>query len=254
MRRKWILLGALCVFCMPATAQANWGPSNECGVKAEPKNEHCYALSERNTAAYGGVLASIDFVDTDYNSYPIVSVPAGGFVTNEEWISFESQGVTGWIETGQAMGDPYDSSNQESVEVHPFYAEERSNGEYHEYLSPSTLPAGGPAFEKSEPYNHYVLFDSEKNGRWHIYWGCCEVGYYGGGWPVYLTEQEAGIEAATSSRPYEYGREEVADSDGGAWTPWEHDTWFNGDKGICLEANEEDHNEGDVEWGTNCDL
>ncbi len=222
-------------------------------------------MSERNVAPWGGVLASIDFVDTDYNTYPTVSVREG-FVNNEEWISFEADGDEGWIETGQSMGDPYQGSEQESVEIHPFYAEQiyfgsnynKGKGTYYEELSPETLPAGGPAFTKSDPkeeaYNHYVLYDPEQNGRWHIYWGCCEVGYYGGGWPAFLTYQQAGIEVATWARPYEYGRQEVADSDGGAWTPWEHDTWSNEDKGICLEANEEDHNEGDVEWGTACDL
>jgi hypothetical protein len=169
-----------------------------------------------------------------------------------------AQAKWGWIETGQVIGSsPYDQSNQESVEIHPFYAEKKEAGEFKLYISPSTVPAGGPAFTKSNPteeaYNHYVLYDSEVNGRWHIYWGCCEVGYYGGGWPTFLDYQQAGIEVADESRPYEYGRQEAADSDGGSWTPWEHDTWSNEDKGICLEANEESHAEGNVEWGTACE-
>jgi hypothetical protein len=252
-----MLLGAVCAMCLPATALASkWGPRSECGYG---ELEHCYAVSERNVASYGGVLASIDFVDTDYNTYPTVAVREG-YVDNEEWISFPADGDEGWIETGQAMGYPYQGSEQASVEIHPFYAEKiyfgsdynHGKGTYHEELSPEVLPAGGPAFEKPEPYNHYVLYDPERTGLWRIYWGCCEVGSYGGGWPAYLTYQEAGIEAATWSRPYEWGRQEVADSDGGAWTPWEHDTWWNEDKGICLEANEESHAEGNVEWGTNC--
>lgn len=267
MRSMLISLGALGALCLPASAQAFWGPHHECAGETEVQKgegEHCYALAERNVASYGGVLASIDFVDTDYNTYPTVSIPAGGFVDNEEWISFPADHDEGWIETGQAMGLPYDNSSQQSVEIHPFFAEKiyfgsdynHGKGTYHETLAEYTLPAGGPAFAKHNPieeaYNHYSIFDAEKNGDWHIYWGCCEVGSYGGGWPVYLTYQEAGIEAAAASRPYEYGRQEVADSDGGAWGPWSNDKWY-AQAPVCIEANEESHAEGNIEWGTTCE-
>jgi hypothetical protein len=271
MRKLLLALCALAALVLPAAAQAaKWGPKSECGGTSSP-NTHCYALSERNVAPYGGVLASIDFVDTDYNTYPTVNIPestGGGenFVTNEEWIEFGTyKGKEGWIETGQIMG-AYGGSPQYRVEIHPFYAEEiyygsdwnNGNGTFHKTTAEYTLPAGGAAFTKANPsteaYNHYVLFDPEQESIWRIYWGCCEVASYGGGWPAFLQYQESGIEAADEYRPTEYGRDEVADSDGGTWTPWEHDTWYNGDKGICLEANEEDHNEGDVEWGTQCDL
>jgi hypothetical protein len=125
-------------------------------------------------------------------------------------------------------------------EEHPFYAEQL-NGKYKEYLSPGTVPANS--------YNHYVLFDASANGIWHIYWGCCEVGYYGGGWPVYLMEQEAGIEAATPEQPYNWGRQEVAASNGGEWTAWTGATTYH-DPGICLATNVESSAAGNVMWST----
>lgn len=256
MKKLVPLTFALMSLVFSSSAQASWGPNNECSVKEEP-NGHCYGLAERNVARWGGVLASIDFVDTDYNTDPPAYVPSGGFVSNEEWISFPADGDKGWIETGQAMGEPYDSSLRESVEIHPFFAEKiyfgsdynKGKGTYHEYLSPGTLPAGGAAFEKSEPYNHYVLYDPEQNGLWRIYWGCCEVGSYGGGWPAFLTYQEAGVEAAATSKPLEWGRQEVADSDGGTWTPWEPGEMRYHSPAITIENNEEDSAAGDIEWG-----
>lgn len=202
------------------------------------------------------MLASIFFGDTDYNTYPQVFIPLGSkeaFVDNEEWISFESQKVSGWIETGQTSGWPHDTSNQAAVELHPFLAEELPNGEYQEAVAEEAVPAGGPAFEKSEPYNHYVLYDKEVNGIWRIYWGCCEVWSFKGGatgWPKYLTYQEAGVEAAAGQMPREWGRQEVADSDGGEWTPWSPGETQYASPAICKEPNEETDAAGDIEWST----
>lgn len=64
------------------------------------------------------------------------------------------------------------------------------------------------------------------------------MGYYGGGWPEFLTEQEAGAEAADEDKPAEYGRQEVAASNGGEWSPWSGDSWVH-DPAMCIESNEE---------------
>jgi hypothetical protein len=112
---------------------------------------------------------------------------------------------------------------------------------YKEYISPGTLP--------TESYNHYVLFDAEVNGRWHIYWGCCEVAYYGGGWPTYLMEQEAGIEAATPVQPYNWGRQMVAASNGGEWWPWTGASTYH-DPGVCVATNVESSRAGNIMWST----
>src|SRR5580692_4502217 len=246
-----VALFATVALFVPTTAQANWGVDNECGKKSTP-NEHCYAVSERNVAPYGGVLASILFADIDYNTFPSAEVPltSGTFLDNEEWVTFDTSNE--WIETGESVGETrFGESEEDALLIHPFYAQskKRSNKkiEYEEYTSPDTMPAGGAAFTKGNPteeaYNHFVIYDREVNGRFDIYWGPNEVGYYSG-WPHFLLYQEAGTEVAETSRPYEYGRDEVADSDGGEWTPWEGDKWTDTNGAICLEANEESHAAG----------
>jgi hypothetical protein len=215
-----------------ASAQARWGKEH-CSYEA-----HCYGLSGRNIESYGGVLASIDFVDTTPVIYEGIQTPNAdwgeGFVDEEQWISWPKKPGE-WIETGQSDGYPYGC-----CEEHPFYAEDLK-GKYKEYLSPSTEPLNS--------YNHYVLFDAAKNGVFHIYWGCCEVGYYGGGWPVYLMAQEAGLEGATPEQPYNWGRQEVAASNGGEWTPWSGAGTYH-DPGVCTAPNVESSAAGNIMWST----
>lgn len=214
-----------------AAAQASWGPGPKHCSRGE--GHHCYALDYRNITQFGGVLASIDFVDTLSADVEGES----GRVSNEQWISFpNTRGEDEWIETGQVAGNPYGC-----CEEHPFYAE-MLNGTYHEHLSEGTVPLN--------TYNHYVLFDPEENGRWHIYWLCCEVGSYGGGWPAYLTEQEAGIEAGTETRPTESGRQEVAASDGGEWGAWGGAQLYREPPGICAAVNPESSAAGNIAWST----
>jgi hypothetical protein len=232
--RSMIGLSLVAISCMgtlTASASARWGKEHCSEVT------HCYGLAGRNIEAYGGVLASIDFVDNPSGSFEGHTVPGatGGFVDGEEWISWPKKPEE-WIETGQANGFPYSCCVE-----HPFYAEQLK-GVYKEYLSPGTVALN--------TYNHYVLFDSEINGRWHIYWGCCEVGYYGGGWPAYLMNQEAGIEAATAEQPYVWGSDEVAASNGGEWTPWSPGLWTLHDPGICVITNPESPSAGNISWST----
>jgi hypothetical protein len=218
---------------LPAGATAGWGPTGAC--KALPNSAHCYGLADRNVEAYGGVLSSIDFVDTTPVVYNGIQTPYAeqGRVDEEEWISWPAK-PNEWIETGQENG-PFGCCSDVT-----FYAEKKS-GVYKESEQHYGVAQGS--------YNHYVLYDAERNGRWHIYWGCCEVGYYGGGWPVYLMEQEAGIEAATEVQPYNWGRQEVAASDGGEWTSWSGATWYH-DPGVCIATNVDSAAAGDIMWST----
>lgn len=216
----------------PASADAGWDSVSKCSAG---ENHHCYAQSERDILRFGGVLASIDFVDSTS-----VNVTSEAFVSNEQWVSFEDQGYTGWIEDGQLAGPNYYYAKS-CCEMHPFYAEQQ-RGKFQLNMSSGTFPLNS--------YNHYVIFDAEVNGSWHIYWGCCEVGHYGGGWPEYLSEQAAGIEAATEARPYEWGKQEVWASDGGAWSEWNFIEYAR-DPGICMQQNTEAPTaEGDIMWGT----
>lgn len=207
-------------------AHATWGPYNECGIS---ENHHCYALTEHRVSA----LASIDFVDSMVMYIP--EWERGAFSTQEQWINFESQGYSGWIETGTIGGNGYSCCG-----LHPFYAEQQ-RGVFKEAESEGTVP--------DHTYNHYVLFDSEHNGRWHIYWGCCEVGYYGGGWPVDFSEQEAGVEVAAETEPGSWMHDEVAWSQGGEWYPWTGAKGYNS-AAMCIGANPENLAEGNIEAGT----
>jgi hypothetical protein len=64
-----------------------------------------------------------------------------------------------------------------------------------------------------------------------------------------MTEQEAGIEAATEARPEQWGRQEVWGSDGGEWGIWAGATYYRS-SGICMELNKDDPAEGNIMWGT----
>ena len=210
-------------------AQATWGPNGECGVG---ETHHCYALAEHRVS--GGALASIVFVYSMAMNIP-KSETSAAFSSHEQWISFDSE-PSGWIETGQAGGYPYGCCS-----LHPFYAE-KLKGVYKETLSSGTV--------EGYTYNHYVLYDSERNGRWHIYWGCCEVGYYGGGWPEKFNEQEAGVEAADEEEPSSWMRDEVAWSQGGEWFPWAGAKNFTKGLNMCLHANPESSAAGNIGAGT----
>jgi hypothetical protein len=223
------LAAAFALAASASPAEARWA-GEHCSEAT-----HCYGVSWRNIERFGGVLASIDFVDTTpivYNGIQTPDAP-GGFVDEEQWISW-SHKAGEWVETGQANGVPYGC-----CEEHPFFAQ-MQRGKYFEYLSAGTVP--------TNTYNHYVLYDAERNGIWRIYLGCCEVGGLTG-WPVYLTVQEGGIEAATPNQPYNWGKQEVAASDGGAWTPWTGASTER-EPGICVATNSENGSAGNIMWST----
>jgi hypothetical protein len=230
-----ILTVALLVTFTVSSAQGAWGPKKNCYRNYPEENHHCYALSEwymQSSSEY--VLASIVYMDTTYMDVP--GWESGDFVTNESWVKF--RGEPGWIETGQIGGNPYDCCS-----LHAFYAE-LYKGAFYENESAGTVPAN--------TYNHYVIFDSEVNGAWHVYWGCCEVAKLAG-WPVYASVLEAGFEGGANSQPYNWGRQMVAASDGGAWWSWSGP--YAAAKnfrspGMCIEPNVESSAAGNVMWGT----
>jgi hypothetical protein len=191
------------------------------------------------------VLASIQAQDTETGNVP--DWEQGGFASHEEWISFPKQRVGGWVETGQLVGKGLDCCY-----AHRFFAEETPQHVYHEY---DEYPSG----VGGKVYNYSALYDVERNGVWHIWWGCppqtytwCEVGAYGGGWPVYLTHQEAGIEVGSEYRPVTNGRDEVAASNGGEWWPWSGATYWRGPAGICIARNGQLPAAGNLEFNANC--
>lgn len=231
------LVLVLCCFVgggLAPSAEATWG-----GHCSEGEGHHCYALAGRNIQRYGGVLASIVYVDTTGAN------ANGGVVNEEQWISFPGteKDVGDWIEAGQTSG-LRENGAYECCTMHPFYAEVGPGKDAYK------VTEGEYAMPKNN-YNHYVLFDAEVNGGWDIYWESTLVGRYGGGWPAYLTEQEAGIEAASEARPSEWGRDQTYASDGGAWSSWATGVKYYYNSGICAEQNSEFPTvEGDIMWGT----
>jgi hypothetical protein len=225
------LVASALVLCGGAVAQANWGPHNECGIEPE---EHCYALAEHTTHVLASIAAENALV------MEVHDWASGGFVDDEEWISFPGEHA-GWIETGQTAGN-----GEDCCTLHQFYAEETGKA-YNEYLAPGHVEGG------LHVYNYFLLFDGVKDGRWQIQWGCsqnspvwCEIWSYAG-WPTYLTEQEAGVEDATSVEPNEWARQEVASSDGGEWWPWTGAHWYKRGP-LEMRNNSEQPAAGDIEW------
>jgi hypothetical protein len=238
-RARLVLALSLCCAAggaLAPSAEATWG-----GHCSEGNGHHCYAHAGRNIQRFGGVLASIVYIDTTGAN------ANGGFVDEEQWISFPGTEKDNgdWIETGQISGYLPKSGGYECCTMHPFYAEEGPGKD------PYKEEEDEAVVMPQNNYNHYVLFDAEVNGGWDIYWESGLVGRYGGGWPEYLTYQEAGIEAASEARPSEWGRDQTYASDGGAWGSWATGDEYFYSSGICAEQNTEFPTvEGDIMWGT----
>ncbi len=239
-RRPLLLTAVTCLvafFGLSSAALANWGPSNECGIKSEPVNEHCYAIAERSTHKLASIAAE------NARSMEVHDWASGAFVDMEEWISFS--GYNGWVETGQTAGNGSDCCT-----LHPFYAELGPHETYHEYVSPEGIQGG------YKVYNYFLLFDSLHNGGWNVEWGCnpwgkydlpwCRAGEYTG-WPEYFVEQESGVEDATTIEPNEWGKDEVAASEGGSWEAWTGAKWYKRGP-LVLESNPENTAPGDIQW------
>jgi len=228
-----VLAWAACV-APDAGAWTEW--DGNCSVEAEPVNHHCYALARR---AGVSKYADIVYMDTE-GMYVPGAKGYDTFISNETWISFNANPGE-WIETGTIAGI------EDCCSLHEFY-DEQYHGRLQEHFHYDEIPVPGSPFEQ------YLIFDPEQNGRWHIYWAgagsCgewCEVAVFGGGWPTAFNTQEAGAEVSTPSVPYNYGRDEVAASNGGAWEPWTGATYhihagFNWQHNPVLPA------EGNIAW------
>lgn len=221
MKARIALLVSLAALVVAPSAEARWGPQQNCSLAT-----HCYGITERGA----NNLASIAFEDTTLANVP--EWASGAFVTNEEWISFAGRS-TEWVEDGQIIG-----AYRDCCTVHPFFAEYLRGG-WHETIGEGPMPPNN--------YNHYVIFDPEQNGAWHVYWECCLVGVYGGGWPARFQEEEAGIEVSSNTAPTEQGRQMVAVSDGGTWYPWTGARIYR-DPGIAISGNGDNNAAGNISW------
>lgn len=236
MAGKRIRVATVCaVFasCMLAVnvAQAHWGPSAVCGPKSSPTNEHCYALSWRGANDLGSII----FADDE--SADVYDWNSGGFLTQEQWISFSAQ--SGWIEMGQTEGDYIDCCTDR-----PFFAEETPAHVYHERIA-----EGSPG---TNVYAHYLIYDTEQNTIWRMYWGeWTEEEHYGGWSSVRFQTQQGGSEAGTETRPIDNARDEVARWANGSspWYPWNEAIYGVFEPGaFCMHQNQGLLAEGNIEW------
>jgi hypothetical protein len=204
-----VLLAALMVLLVPASASAAWG--NDC-QQGDPN--HCYALADYKMTGSGNgggeeVMGLSSEIATTAMNVP--QWEYGAYVTNEQWMAHFQ--TNRWIEDGQQAGEP--EATEEGREVngqslHWFYAFESSYG-YSEYVAPWTYP--GFTFES------YTLSDPGSNGTWCEKIGEVQVACQGG-FPKYATEVQVGMEAADEVRPSNSGK----DHTGVQWTEgnWHH--------------------------------
>jgi hypothetical protein len=223
--RASVIAVSLTLICA-TSAQAAWPTGSTYEECKFAEGSHCYSLSEHNVKA----LASIVFIkDLSAN---VSEWETGAFTTHEQWITFGNSSE--WVETGDISGYGFSCCSP-----HPFYAEQRE-GVFKVELSPGVVPSG--------EYNHYVLYDAELDGRWHVYWNCCEVGSEEG-WPVRFSKQEAGVEADSETEPGSLERQLVAWSEGGEWFPWTGAEWY-ASPGLCVKTNPESEAAGNIQAGT----
>lgn len=221
-------LALLLVATFASSAQATWGPNAECKIA---NAWHCYATSSRKANDLGSIL----FADTE--SADVYDYYNGGLATQEQWISFAHQ--HGFIEMGQVEGW---GPEYGCCTVHPFFAEELPSGAYYKRV------AEGSGLNV---YAHYLVYDTEQNGVWRMYWGEWTEEERYGGWETRFAEQEAGTEAGTEIRPIDNGRDEVARWYNGSspWYPWNSAQYevFPGGS-FCMHHNVQSPAEGNIEW------
>lgn len=228
------MTAALLALTFPGIAYGSWGPEG-CS-----RSRHCYALAIRSTHT----LASI--AEDDNETADVYDWEEGGFLDQEQWVSWPGAKYpedVGWVESGITEGGYVNCCI-----AYPFAATMTQNEVYHE------LEASGPVESGSGKYNYTMIYDSEVNGVYHVYWSgetntpkWFEVARYGGGRPAYIEHEEAGLEAATNVNPYHAGRHQVAVSNGGEWYPWSGAYW-EWESAICVAANRESKAEGNIEW------
>jgi hypothetical protein len=227
-----------------STAEAKWGPSNNCGIAAnETIDEHCYAIAQR----LSGIEKYASIAAEDNEVASITDWASGGLITNEEWIGFGN--ITHeWIEDGQIMGNYRDSGT-----AYPFYAWKKPGEAFQKYETT------GPVESGSGKYNYFMIYDEKVAGEWRAYWSGAtnKVEWFAASPALdgfahdWYTEQEAGMEAGTEYSPYHAGRDEVAASNtpytGSSWLAWTGATKFS-DPGVCINTNRELTAAGNIEW------
>jgi hypothetical protein len=228
---------------MPAVAQAKWGPSNNCGTyvnESDTVNEHCYALSIRTgQAKYASIAAE------DNESASITDWASGGFITNEQWVSFGKSAE--WLENGIIMG-----ASRDCCTAYPFFAWKKPGEAFQKYETT------GPVESGSGKYNYDMIYDEKVDGHWKFFWSGATnepkwfaVETVSGFAKNWYSAQEAGMEASTEYAPTHAGREGVAATNKGfeltSYLPWTGASKVS-DPGVCINTNRENGAAGNIEW------
>lgn len=243
MRRKSRALAVIAVVLVAIgsdtlAAQASWGPEANCSLA-----KHCYAYEHwaPSSKSVDGAVLFQDTLEMD--------MPAGGDYANDEmWVQFGSRN---WIETGQqSVG---------CCEIHRFWEYWIENTKQGGVLDPTVAPLN--------TYNHYEIYDPCNCGSWGIWWNGANPAYEGTevaeigkpGAPVfgaYTSEVINGMEVASETQPYNWGRSETAVLIPGqtTWYEWSfggtdhsHQT---AQPGQCVYRNPESGHWGNVEVST----
>jgi hypothetical protein len=227
-----------------AIPSAAWWGKTECSAGA-----HCYSETQwRMTHAGENVRGAEDIPETWSMAVP--QWEYGTFVDNEMWLIFEPS--EGWLEIGQESG-----SFQSCCTLHPFIAhgEYVSNGEavgYEAYTWNSVV---------AEPRNLYRIEDPASNGTWceYIWNNQVDCKAKPGHWTTYANYLQAGIEAATETKPTNSGAQEVDFvTHNGEHRQWGSASPVTGyvNPGpyaaheLCLSPNPKSNHPGNADWST----
>lgn len=231
------LLVACCVLASALSwcgaARASWG-GGACTLE-----QHCYSvtrwvMNDPPESVKGGVA----FITT--NQMDVPEWANGSFVDNEIWVIFQSSG--GWIETGQTSGNGDDCCTLHAFVAHALNYDLKG---YEEYIY--------TGFADS-PTSKFYIEDRGANGDWCTYWAEDNVLVYclDGEYPAYADELEAGIEAASNSRPVNEGSQEVAGVfRNGTWHPWQGSqtvAYGETDPEMCITPNYRSNSPGNAIW------
>ncbi len=233
-RRMMVL--AICVLASAlwtSSAQASWG-GGACTI-----NNHCYSvtrwvMNDPPESVKGGVA----FITTNQMNVP--EWRNGSFVDDEMWVVFQSSG--GWIEAGQTAGNGDDCCTLHAFVAHSLNYHLKG---YEEYIYTGFADT---------PTSKFYIEDRGGNSNWCTYWAEDNVLVYclGGKYPAYADWLEAGIEAASNSRPVNEGSQEVAAVfREGTWHSWDgSETIAYGETGpeMCITPNYKSNSPGNAIW------
>jgi hypothetical protein len=201
-------LALMLMLLLPASASATWG--NGC---SNENNNHCYALAIWNMAGEGEEVKGMSSNFAVYHMYVWPSYNGHGqSLQDEQWMS-DAAGA--WVEDGDLAGTHYyteEGREENPYSIHWFYAYSYNGKTIPEYIAPWTYQGG--------EWIGYTLDDPSNNGTWCEQIQTTQVACQGG-FPVYATRVELGMEAADEVQPENLAKSETGvQHRNGNWYHW----------------------------------